>query len=532
MRTNKSQVDNLRTASGRNSSPDVIADELSLTPLLQALWGYRLTILLFMASIVVVFSFWAAGTYFSQPVERHANLGFRLLFNGANDGLYPNGSEFSTGDIIGSPVLAAVYDINGLERYLTYEQFRDALFVNTTGSGINMLDLEYQSKLAATGLTAVERDVLEAEYRQKHEALQVAQFSLNFVVAEEKQLSIPDVLSSKTLNDVLVEWAEQVATRGGVLGSDTSPPNVTMLNRETLALEDYTVQIDFLRGEINRLAAAMDSIDELPGAGRLRIRERGLSLSDIRSSLEDLLRYRIEPTMTFILTNGIVRSPNLAATYFSSRRFQVELEQQEARGIRSALEGSLRVYNTGLGTPGLDVEGSGEASNFGSSSGGAGATMIPQLNDSFIDRVIRMAGREEDIGFRQDLIERIIEARRQEVRLDRELSYYDRVNGFFSGAVRASREGSTGQDVVHPVSEQVGWVETRISEVFDGIVSARKQSVDFNTELSVQNLNAGSSLFVITNPFSAVTARGVTLQTLGSYGLFVLLFGFLQQNSV
>jgi len=153
--------------------------------------------------------------------------------------------------------------------------------------------------------------------------------------------------------------------------------------------------------------------------------------------------------------------------------------------------------------------------------------MIPQLNDSFIDRVIRMAGREEDIGFRQDLLERIIEARRQEVRLNRELSYYDRVNGFFSGAVMASREGPTGQEVVHPVSEQVGWVETRISEVFDGIASARRQSVDFNTELSVQNLNRGSSLFAITNPFSAVAARGLTLQTFGSYGLFVLLFGLL-----
>ena len=84
MTTNKSHVDKRDAARDPNSSPDVIAEEFSLMPLLQALWGYRLTILLSIATVVVGFSFWATGVYFSQPIERHANLGFRLIFDGVS----------------------------------------------------------------------------------------------------------------------------------------------------------------------------------------------------------------------------------------------------------------------------------------------------------------------------------------------------------------------------------------------------------------------------------------------------------------
>ncbi len=120
-----------RSYAGRHVEPvaDVYDDEISLQPLLRTLWSYRQVIGLAVAGVMGIFVVAMLAAYVFLPVERLGTLEFRLLFEGAGQGQYPNGTPFSSAEITSSPVLTEVFEMNDLDRYGSYEDFKNSIFV-------------------------------------------------------------------------------------------------------------------------------------------------------------------------------------------------------------------------------------------------------------------------------------------------------------------------------------------------------------------------------------------------------------------
>ena len=186
------------------------------------------------------------------------------------------------------------------------------------------------------------------------------QYSLNFV-SPGGAAPIPDVLMSKVLNDILAAWAEQAATRKGVLTYQVSLYTPNVLVKEFLEADDYIVLVDILRGKVNRIITNLDDLESLPGASVVRVTKNRISLPEIRANLEDLVRYRLEPLAGYIWTNSLSRDPELLGPYLENRRFQITLDRQEAEGRGKVIEDSLRAYLAESGTPApwAGVEGGG-----------------------------------------------------------------------------------------------------------------------------------------------------------------------------
>ena len=516
-------TDDSRGARDGGTSPpsptdDVYEDEISLGPLIRTLWSYRRVTVVSVSGIFAMFLLWGLGTYLFQPAERQASLEFRLIFDGANQSRYPNGLIFSRAEIIGSPVLSEVFEDNDLESYYTYDEFKNGLFILEASSEVELLGFEYQAKLTDTRLTSVDRVALEEEFRQKREALRASQYALSFVVSSSAT-SIPPELMSKVLNDILGVWAEQAATRKGVLTYGVSVYTRNLLLEEFLEAEDFIVRVDILRGQVNRVVANLGDLELLPGANVMRVGENRISLPEIRVNLEDLITYRLEPLAQYIWANGLSRDSEVVGLYLQGRQFQIALDLQEADGRGNVLEDSLRVYVEQAGTP---APGSGVGDGGGSATGApvAGVTaLIPQIGDSFLDRIMAMGGETEDIQYRQELTNRIIDARQQAVNLQREAAYYERMH---ESMQRALNEGGEVPNV-----DVVREVETRFTEIYAAVVEALEQSEAIYTEVSAQNLNPQTNLFRITSPFSSTTLHAVTLQTLGLTGLWVLTLSFM-----
>ena len=104
--------------------PDVYDNEISLRPLLRTLWSYRQVISLAVAGVIGIFAVAMLPAYVSQAVERLGTVEFRLLFQGASQGQYPNGTPFSSAEITSIPVLTEVFETNDLERYGSYDDFK------------------------------------------------------------------------------------------------------------------------------------------------------------------------------------------------------------------------------------------------------------------------------------------------------------------------------------------------------------------------------------------------------------------------
>src|ERR1700704_4650204 len=71
-----------------------------------------------LASVIVVillYSLAPSQVITSQP--------FRLNFDGAADGRYPNGLRFSSGEIVGTPIVLSVFKEDHLDRFTTFSEF-------------------------------------------------------------------------------------------------------------------------------------------------------------------------------------------------------------------------------------------------------------------------------------------------------------------------------------------------------------------------------------------------------------------------
>jgi hypothetical protein len=81
------------------------------------------------------------------PTDKTASLEFRVDFDGIQDGKYPNGTKFSVEDILSEPVVRRVFDENGLQKYEKYEKFRTSLVVTSINRDLDILELEYRTRL-------------------------------------------------------------------------------------------------------------------------------------------------------------------------------------------------------------------------------------------------------------------------------------------------------------------------------------------------------------------------------------------------
>jgi hypothetical protein len=67
--------------------------------------------------------------YLLAPRERVASLAFQLTFEGADRQEYPNGVKVSSAELVSTPILADVFRANDLDRYISFDKFKDAVFV-------------------------------------------------------------------------------------------------------------------------------------------------------------------------------------------------------------------------------------------------------------------------------------------------------------------------------------------------------------------------------------------------------------------
>ena len=154
-------------------------DDEILQPLLKTLWRYRQVISLAVAGVMGIFVVVMLAAYASQAVERLGTLEFRLLFEGASQGQYPNGIPFSSAEITSTPVLTEVFETNEFERYGSYDDFDNSIFVLQSNPEFELLSYEYQAKLAASGLSPVDRAGIEEEFQTRRDSLTDPRFSLN-----------------------------------------------------------------------------------------------------------------------------------------------------------------------------------------------------------------------------------------------------------------------------------------------------------------------------------------------------------------
>jgi len=476
---------------------------ISLKPLVKALWTGRRRILAYWAFAAAAFAVGAVAYYLMSPSERTARVEFRLLFDGADRGQYPNGTPFSAVDIIAAPVLTQVYEKNDLKRYLSYDSLKSGVLVFESSRELDLLNFEYQAKLADSKLLAVDRARVEAEFRQKLEALRVPQLSLQFMVSG-RAASPPSHLMEKVLNDILAEWAEQAASQRGAVAHQIELLTPSVILKDTLNTQTMLIRYDLLRRHVDRVLSQIDRLARLPGASTARVGPDKVSLMDLRTSLTDLLDFQLNPLIGRRLVYAM--KPNEAALnvlYLEGRLVELRRVRDTTVDRKLQLEAALRAFTSEAVAPGVQRFTEGTQS---------GAT--PQVSDTFLDRLIDIAGRSSAMDYRTTLTNRIIAAGEAGLEAGQDIAFYEEILRSVRSSA-GSRPGDLKAEEVAAVFEQV---QTRVVEILT-------LSNDAYAAISATNLNPRSVLYRLTGPYSVVTVRTVTPRFLMLTGLVVIMAG-------
>jgi hypothetical protein len=440
------------------------------------------------------------------PAERTGSIQFRLLFDGAAAGQYANGTPFSVSEIVASPVLTEVYKVNDLQRFGKYEDFKDSMFVQQSNPELDLLAYEYQGLLADTKLSPVDRARIEDEFRKKRAAIVDPSYSIS-MRRSERLKTLPRALMEKVLMDTLNTWATQADERKGATKYNVAVLSSNVLQRDVLEREDYLVAIDILRSKTNRVLETLTEIAKLPGAEVIRVGSERVTLADVRTSLEDVVRFKLEPLLGLIRSEGVTKNSRVLALYAGNQLFQLRLEQQESADIVQALQVALR-ENMAPRTAS-----SGDSKTGAPGPGSGGQAVVPQLDQSFLDRIMTLSTAQADAEYRRKLTDRLIAESVKMAAQSREAAYYDDL----AKELRTTTTRSVGSP------EVVALIKTRSLEAFDQIAKGVEQTAAIYRELSALNLNPSTTLFSVRGPFSLQTQRSLTSKTVALYFVLVMM---------
>jgi hypothetical protein len=474
--------------------------KLTLEGVLAVIRKHGSHIQLTMIAFVLMYLLAAVAVMLLVPSVRSTNLKFRLEFRGAEEGMYPNGTKFSASEIVSVPILLRVYNANELGTYTTFERFKSSIFVMQSNDALDRLNWEYRSKLSDTKLTSVERAELEREFHEKRAALSQAEYSL--VLSTKSRLrAIPSSMRSKVLSDVLSTWAETTLSDKGVSLYDISILSSGVFDRAQLTSYDYIIALDLVRSRIDRVISNVDELLSLPGAKVLRTGDGQRSLAELRVRLVDTLDFRLRPLLGMILANGISKNPTASFEFLRTQIKFNELETAEATARVDAVRDALATY----------VERRQATSSTASTT--PTGNVIPQIDESFLNRIVEMTGEANDLAYRQSLVDSLRAHAMLVVPLEAEARYYRTMLDSFQGTLRSA------------TADETALIENELNAIVSDAVASTADVNEIYATLS-KDLNPSTILYSLTGPITKSVDRGISPVTLLLVGIFLLLLAF------
>lgn len=467
------------------SSEEEERNEASIAGLLTPLWGHRrLLVVTTLATTVLATLLSAVHFFWWQPVRWTASLEFRPTFEGAEGGRYPNGLPFAPSDITDPSVLDQVFDTNHIQDFCQRNEFRLAFFIERQSSELQLIDSDYQSQLADTTLTTVDRQRVMDEYRARRSSAP-SQYRVTFMRSAACR-TLPTAVAVKMLDDALSTWANDSESKRGVLNRRVKVLTPNIFDLAAGGKRSGFVQANLVWANLDRVIRNIAQVETLTGSELVRVGERQISFAEVRAKMEDLQHSHLD---VLLATAGAGRSPE-SLSWVEATLATATSEQAVAQDRARANLDALREYSGVMTQPGPPR---------GESQRPPGAAdvqgLMPQIDATFIDRLMEMSA--PNTTFRQDLTRSMVKATLEAVEYQSIVNHYRQL-------LAALRRGSSST----PVAE----FDARLSEIVSECKDLTRQFNDLYDELSRIGLRTGPSMFRTERPAAVEIARPFLLQ--------------------
>jgi hypothetical protein len=215
---------------------------------------------------------------------------------------------------------------------------------------------------------------------------------------------------------------------------------------------DPVAAVQVLRNKITQVILNTHEMANIPSVELIRTARERMSLAEIRLRLEDIVRFQLEP---IVLEARDSNGANTAATIqflesqLSYDQRRLAAKQEHINSIRDALAlySNTRAQDPSKGGISTSPSPADPKAAEGSE------TVMPQISDTFLDRLMSLTRNAADAEYREKLVDELRIATIEAIPLDEAVSYDHRI-------LAQMRAGSSGRSS-EPATVQARLAKTR-----------------------------------------------------------------------
>jgi len=324
---------------------------------------------------------------------------FHFAFPTAQTGRYPNGARFSINEILDPAILNVIYDQLDLARYgIERERYYSAFSIRPFSLAEAEMMERFRQQMLDRRLVVVERERIEQQMRTRLELLSRGGAELSFSMRNRLPFSVE--VGRAIVQKVPFEWARSAIEKRGVLripGFSGADELIVASAVESLPLPLRVVAVLQVNQHLEDRIADLTS-----NAGALTVRDpiSGKSVRDLDRDIRDLQLYRLTPLRAALVAHRFDGGMAELEQVIALRVRDIDIAIAEASAQAKAVGDVLSQYvEASAGLKGTSIE----KRNAGAPAA-PGDTTIPQVSESFIDRIIALTRRDPDVEQAQEAL--------------------------------------------------------------------------------------------------------------------------------
>jgi len=316
---------------------------------------------------------------------------FHFTFPGAETGRYPNAMVFSINEIVDPEILNTVYDELDLGKYgIERKNFYGAFSIRPFLLTETEIADRYRQELTDRRLSFTERERIERQLKDQLEQASRGAAELSFTV--QSLLGIPTQIGRAIVAKVPFVWSKLAIERKGVLRIPGFSADQYLIPQSSLDRQPLPLQLVSLTVAGHRLQDRLVELLDTPGTLTVRDPVSGESMRDIGRHIRDFQLFYVNPLRNALVTYHFKDGSEELQQIVERRIADIEIEVADLTKQAQAISENISEFvQTTVGLKGRAVEIKG-ADNAAAGSG----TTIPQVGESFIDRVIQLTQNEQE----------------------------------------------------------------------------------------------------------------------------------------
>lgn len=244
--------------------------------------------------LTVLWAFSPRKVMYSQDV-------MLMLPKGEKTFSYPDGTEFSTADLISPSVLNEIYRECKLQERMPENDFQKIFMVVNSDIERTLLDAEYREKMAKRNISLVDLRKLQDEYTNKIDALPKNRFS----VMMNAEVPFSFLEAQNILSKIPVIWFKQYS----VLHSEPLPPVENLAAYDPASVSGNLLQLERAYLYCRNLQEHCKQLDDQLAKNRNFAAKTGETLSDLLHNLQQLERFELSLLRQYIQCNAKLQQP-------------------------------------------------------------------------------------------------------------------------------------------------------------------------------------------------------------------------------